>query len=293
MEPRRYGPFTYSAIIDRPPLRWPNGARVAIWVIPNIEFYPFDTPYYMGLPGAKPIAPNVLEWSRRDYGNRVGVFRMMDMLAERGIRATVALNSDICIQHPRIIELSNELAWELMGHGLTNTELLSDLPPGKEHKVIAETLSVIEKASGKRPVGWLGPGLTQTWNTLEYLAQEGVRYVADFVNDDQPYPFDIGEPPLISIPYTIDLNDTQVMNRRNYSAEAFGDLIRSQFDVLYEEGAQSGRVIAIALHPWISGFPHTKRPLGQALDYIKGHDGAWFATGTEIIDAYLEAAKQA
>ena len=293
MEPRRYGPFTYSAIIDRPPLRWPNNARVAIWVIPNIEFYPFDTPYYMGLPGAKPIAPNVLEWSRRDYGNRVGVFRMMDMLGERGIRATVALNADICIQHPRIIERSNALGWELMGHGLTNTQLLSDLPPGEERKVIAETLSIIEKVSGKRPVGWLGPGLTQTWNTLDYLAQEGVRYVADFVNDDQPYPFDIGEPPLISIPYTIDLNDTQVMNRRNYSAEAFGDLIRSQFDALYEEGAASGRVMAIALHPWISGYPHAKRALGQALDYIKGHDGAWFATGTEIIDAYLQAAKPA
>jgi allantoinase len=291
MEPRRYGPFPYSPIIDRPPLRWPNGARLAVWVIPNVEFYPLNVAYHLNLPGAKPMEPNILEWSRRDYGNRVGVYRMMDMLGQRKIRATVALNSDICIEHPRIIEKAVELEWELMGHGDSNVNLLSALAPDRERALIAMTLSTIEKATGRRPVGWLGPGLTETWNTLELLSAEGVRYVADFVNDDQPYAMDVGQPPMVSIPYTIELNDTQAINRRNQTAEAFGDLIRSQFEVLYQEGQHSGRVMAIALHPWISGVPHAVNALGRTLDFLAGHQGVWFATGTEIVKAFLEATR--
>jgi allantoinase len=291
MEPRRYGPFPYSPIIDRPPLRWPNGARLAVWVIPNVEFYPLNIAYHLNLPGSKPMEPNILEWSRRDYGNRVGVYRMMDMLGQRKIRATVALNSDICIEHPRIIEKAVELEWELMGHGDSNVNLLSALAPDRERALIAMTLSTIEKATGRRPVGWLGPGLTETWNTLELLSAEGVRYVADFVNDDQPYAMDVGQPPMVSIPYTIELNDTQAINRRNQTAEAFGDLIRSQFEVLYQEGQHSGRVMAIALHPWISGVPHAVNALGRTLDFLAGHQGVWFATGTEIVKAFLEATR--
>jgi len=237
------------------------------------------------------MEPNILEWSRRDYGNRVGVYRMMDMLGQRKIRATVALNSDICIEHPRIIEKAVELEWELMGHGDSNVNLLSALAPDRERALIAMTLSTIEKATGRRPLGWLGPGLTETWNTLELLSAEGVRYVADFVNDDQPYAMDVGQPPMVSIPYTIELNDTQAINRRNQTAEAFGDLIRSQFEVLYQEGQHSGRVMAIALHPWISGVPHAVNALGRTLDFLSGHQGVWFATGTEIVKAFLEATR--
>jgi peptidoglycan/xylan/chitin deacetylase (PgdA/CDA1 family) len=216
---------------------------------------------------------------------------MMDMLGQRNIRATVALNSDICIEHPRIIEKATELEWELMGHCDSNVNLLSDVPPDKERTLITRTLSTIEKATGRRPAGWLGAGLTETWNTLEHLAAEGVRYVADFCNDDQPYAIDVGQPPLVSIPYTIELNDTQAMNRRNQTAEEFGDLIRSQFEVLYNEGTDSGRVMAIALHPWISGVPHAVGALGQTLDFLADHDGVWFATGTEIINAFLQATR--
>jgi len=293
MEPKRYGPFPYSPIIDRPPLRWPNGARLAVWVVPNIEFYPLNVDYQLNIPGGKAIQPNILEWSRRDYGNRVGVYRLMAMLAERRIRATVALNSDICREHPRIIEKCAELDWELMGHGESNVVLLSGIPAEEERCIIDATLATIEQATGHRPAGWLGAGLTETWNTLEQLSAAGIRYVADFVNDDQPYVMDVGQPPMVSIPYTIELNDTQSINRRNQSGEAFGELIRSQFEVLYEEGAESGRVMAIALHPWISGVPHNVRALGRTLDFIAGHEDVWFATGTEIVAAFLQATRQA
>jgi allantoinase len=292
MEPTRYGPFAYSPIIDRPAWKWPNGAQLAVWVIPNIEFYPLNVDYHLGIPGGKAIQPNILEWSRRDYGNRVGVYRLMDVLGERQIRATVALNSDICNDHPRIIEKCVELKWELMGHCDSNINLLSDIPVETEGRIITNTLSTIEKVSGKRPVGWLGAGLTETWNTLELLSAQGVRYVADFVNDDQPYLMKVGRPPLVSIPYTIELNDTQQINRRNLSGVAFGDLIRDQFEVLYQEGASSARVMAIALHPWISGVPHTVRALGRTLDLLASHKGVWFATGSEIVDAFLQATQR-
>lgn len=287
MPPRNYGPFPYSPIIDRPPLKWPNGKRLAVWIIPNIEYFPMDAE----ITGELPHRPNVMAWARRDYGNRIGVYRIMETMGNRGIRATVALNSDICIEHPRIIEKAMELDWELMGHGESNTRPLHKIPADKEREVIARTLSTIEKISGKRPQGWLGSGLNETWSTLDHLAAEGARYVADWVNDDQPYYMNVGKPPLVSIPYSAELNDTQMINRKNYTPDAFGDMIRRQFEVLYEESAASARVMAICIHPWITGVPHAIPYLGRALDALAKHDGVWFATGSEIVDAYIAQAK--
>ncbi len=283
MEARRYGPFPYSPIIDRPRLQWPNGARVAVWVIPNIEFYPLT-----GLmTNENAIVPNVPAWSRRDYGNRVGVFRLMDVMAKRKIRGTVALNSDVCVEHPRILEAANELGWEMIGHCQNNTQPLHKLPAEEEKQAIANTLDQIKKTTGRRPRGWLGAGLNETWNTLDYLSSEGVQYIADWVNDDQPYLTNIGEPPMVSIPYSLELNDITAIAYNHLTADEFGAMIREQFAVLYEEGGKTGQVMAIALHPYIIGVPHRIRPLTAALDFIAAHEDVWFATGTEIVEAYL------
>jgi len=286
MQPRDYGPFPYSPIIDRPAWNWPNGARLAVWVIPNIEIFPLDRL----VPRENPIVPNVIGWAARDYGNRVAVFRMMDVLHDRGIRATVALNSLVCEKHPRIIQRARELEWELMGHGETNSIGLPAVPPDEEQSVIMRTMDTIEKASGVRPKGWLGPGLAETWNTLEYLSAAGCRYVADWVNDDQPYTMDVGNPPLVSLPYSTQINDATVIALNNQTVEDFAAMIRRQFDTLYAEGKKSARVMAIALHPWMTGVPHAIGPLSRSLDFIRGHDSVWFATGSEILDAYLSAA---
>src|SRR5262249_20808430 len=162
----------------------------------NIEFFPYDEHYPIDIAGEKPIAPNNIAWSQRDYGNRVGVFRLMDILAQRKIRATVALNSDVCVDHPRIIERAISLERELMGQCETNVRPLHKFAGAEQRQVIARTLSTIEKASGRRPSGWLGAGLIETWETLEHLAAEGCRYVGDFANDDQPFEIDVGTPPL-------------------------------------------------------------------------------------------------
>lgn len=265
--------FPYQAIIDRPPVRWPNGARVALWVIPNIEHFHVE----IGNP-----APDIRNHSRRDYGNRVGVWRIMEVLQKHDVRGTVALNAEVGRYYPRIVEEATRLKWELMGHGLTNSVLLSGLDKEKEAGVIAETREVIEQW-GQKMRGWLGPGLAETWNTLDLLREHGVEYVCDWVNDDLPYRMNNG---LYSIPYSIELNDMPLFNMPSISIDEFYRRICETFDVLYEEGAQNGRVMAIALHPFLIGAAHRIRTLDRALSYIAAHGAVWFATGSEIIETY-------
>ena len=292
MEPRRYGPFDYVPVNRRPRILWPGGARLALWVIPNIEFFALDEPLpgdYQQWPQGRGGTPMVREWGQRDYGNRVGVFRVMEVLERHGIRATVALNSDICDEHPQIIEDAVKLGWEFMGHGKGNMHRMNEIPSEAERDTILEVFSRIEAATGTRPVGWLGPGLAETWNTLDYLVEAGCRYVCDWVNDDQPYLMDVGGNRLVYLPYSFDANDSPVIARYKYTPLEFERIIRDQFDVLYGEGTESGRVMAICLHPYIIGQPHRIGALDRALAYIDGFEGVWKATGSQIVEHYLEA----
>ena len=285
MKPTPYGPFDYSPIIDRPPLQWPDGARLALWVIPNIEFFPLSE----RVPGGQaPKAPDVPAWSSRDYGNRVGVFRLMEVLDRYGIRATVALNSQICDHHPAIIEHGEARGWEWMGHNETNSRRLGgDTAPEEERRIIRQTFETIGKAS-RRPKGWLGSGLQESWDTLELLPDEGCEYVCDWVNDDQPYLMTLASGrKLVSVPYSLEINDKRQFDNMLRSAPEFGQMMRDQFDVLYREGEQSGRVMAISLHPYLTGQAHRIGMLDAALEYICSHAGVWKATGSEIASHFL------
>jgi peptidoglycan/xylan/chitin deacetylase (PgdA/CDA1 family) len=265
--------FPFRAIADAPKITWPNGARVAVWVIPNVEHFHLE----IGSP-----APDVRNFSRRDYGNRVGLWRLMEVLTKHKIRGTVALNAEIGIYYPRIMQAMIDLDWELMGHGLTNSKIMSGLEIDAERKLILDTRKVIEDW-GRKMRGWLGPGLTETFNTPDLLKECGVEYVADWVNDDLPYRFNNG---LYSIPYSIELNDMPLFNNPSISIDDFKRRICDSFDVLYAEGATNGRVMGIALHPFLIGAAHRIKYLDEALQYIAGHDKVWFATGDEIIRAY-------
>ena len=265
--------FPFRAIADAPKITWPNGARVAVWVIPNVEHFHLE----IGTP-----APDVRNFSRRDYGNRVGLWRLMEVLTRHKIRGTVALNAEIGIYYPRIMQAMIDLDWELMGHGLTNSKIMSGLEIDAERKLILDTRKVIEDW-GRKMHGWLGPGLTETFNTPDLLKECGVEYVADWVNDDLPYRFNNG---LYSIPYSIELNDMPLFNNPSISIDDFKRRICDSFDVLYAEGATNGRVMGIALHPFLIGAAHRIKYLDEALQYIAGHDKVWFATGDEIIRAY-------
>jgi allantoinase len=288
VKPGPYGPFPYSPITRRPRLTWPNGARVAFWVCPNIEFFSLQDKVPAGSGGTGTPVPDVPTWAARDYGNRVGVFRLMKVLDRYGIRATVALNSNLCAQHPEIMEEGQARKWEWMGHNETNTKRLNEVPPEEERRIVHDTLGTIEKATGTRPRGWLGSGLQETWNTLDVLAAEGAQYVCDWTNDDQPYVMNLeAGRRLVSVPYSHEINDKPAFEKQLRTAEEFGDMIRRQFDVLYEEGAESGRVMCIALHPYLSGVPHRIGALDKALEYVCRHEGVWRTTGSEIATHFL------
>jgi peptidoglycan/xylan/chitin deacetylase (PgdA/CDA1 family) len=227
-------------------------------------------------------------WSIRDYGARVGIYRIMDVLEKYGVRATVALNSNVCGAHPEIMADGMKLGWEFMGHNKTNTVRLNEVPLEEEKQLIHDTLTTIERTTGKKPAGWLGSGLQETWNTLDYLIDEGVVYVGDWINDDQPYRMNVGGKQMVSIPYSGEINDLPVFEHRHHTADEFELMMRRQFDMLYREGATSGRVMGIALHPYIIGVPHRIWALDSALAYMAKHEGVWFATGTEIIEHYLK-----
>jgi allantoinase len=290
MKPAPYGPFPYSAINRRPKFTLPGNARVALWVITNIEFFPLHRP----MPGdanerpkGNDGTPMVRHWAQRDYGNRVGVFRLMELLTKHGIRSTVALNSDVCDHHPEIIEDCMKLEWEMMGHNRTNVERLNEVPLEMERELIKSALDRIQRATGRRPVGWLGSGLQETWNTLDHLTAEGCIYVADWVNDDQPYLMDIGDKKLVSVPYSYEINDTASIVRSRYTPGEFERMICDQFKVLWEEGEHSARVMAICLHPYVIGQPHRIGALARALEHILQFDGVWKATGEEIARHFL------
>jgi peptidoglycan/xylan/chitin deacetylase (PgdA/CDA1 family) len=289
VEPSEYGPFPYVPITQRPKITWPNGARLAVWVIPNIEFFSLKN----GLAGhpfeAKGPAPSVRSWAQRDYGNRVGIWRIMKVLTRYGIRASATVNSDICDHHPQIIAEAVKLGWELLGHNRTNTQRLNTVPPEGERALIRHVLDRIGRESGTRPVGWLGAALAESWNTLEHLIDEKCLYVADWVNDDQPYLITVNGKTIVSVPYSYEINDSPHIYYRFGTADEFERMIKRQFDVLYREGEESGRVMAICLHPFMIGVPHRIDSLDRALEHISKHDGVWFATGSEIARHYLDS----
>ena len=284
MENMRY---EYSPAIARRTIQWPNKARLAVWVIPNIEHFEFDAPA-IDISGAASPIPDVSNYARRDYGNRVGIWRIMEILDRYDIKATAALNSAVCEHYPIIIQEGKKRGWEFMGHGVTNSTRLVKLSEDEERNIIKSVIQTITHTTGKQPEGWLSPGLMETFNTPDILAEQGIRYLCDWCSDDQPYRMKVKKGNLISMPYSLDINDIPAFLRFSKTTEEFYEMIKEQFDVLYEEGAASGRVMAIALHPFVIGQPHRIKCLDKALRYIKRHKDVWFATGSEIAKWYYE-----
>jgi peptidoglycan/xylan/chitin deacetylase (PgdA/CDA1 family) len=282
--PQQHDRFAYSAIIDRPPLRWPDGARVAVWVIPNIEHFLFDGPSSSIIQSTTGFVPDVLNYSWRDYGARVGVWRLMDILEKHGVKGTAALNSDVCLHYPRIIEAGKSLGWERMGHGLNNSIMINGQPDEEERQIIDTVISTITNSTGARPRGWLSPGLTESHRSLDLLAAAGIEYVANWVNDDQPYPMRVASGSMLSLPYSVEINDYTAFLEQGQNGESFGQMICDQFDVLYEDGAATGRVMSICLHPFLIGHPHRSKHLDKALKHIVSRREVWITTGSAIVD---------
>jgi allantoinase len=280
--------YPYRAIVDHKPFKWPGGARVALWVINNIEFFHYGQSGATVNERSAQYDPDVLNHSWRDYGPRVGIWRMIDCFDRLGIPSTVALNADVCEKYPKIIQAGLERGWKWMGHGPTNSMRFAGLSVEAERTIIRDSLNQIESATGKRPSGWLSPGLIETHATLDLLAEHGIRYVADWVADDLPFWLSTKHGKLLSIPYSIEINDMGLVLKQNLTGPEFRDRITDQFDTLYAEAENCGRVMAIALHPFLTGQPYRIRYLQEALDYILSHEGVWVTTGTEIAEYYAK-----
>ena len=279
----------FVPIVGRPKVQWPNGARLAVWVVPNIEAWYEEPMSGVGLVAPPKAAPDIANYTWRDYGLRVGIWRQMEMLERLNIPATVALNSLVCEVYPQVVAAGVKLGWEFMGHGRTNSERLSGISEADERAQIKEVVETISKATGAPVRGWLGPGLTETYITLDVLAENGIDYVADWANDEQPQPLKAASRDLLSMPYSAEINDISHFMTNHASASEFEAVIKTQFDVLYRESASTGKVMCVALHPFITGVPFRAHHLENALTYMREKSDVWFATGSEICDAYKAA----
>lgn len=279
--------FEYSAIARRPPIRLPNQARIAVWIVPNIEHFHYDKPAMSLTPMTAGLKPDVLNYAWRDYGVRVGIWRIMEILERQGYTASAAINSEACVHYPQIVAEGNRLGWEWLAHGENNSSLFTGMPPEIEQQIIHRVLDTIAKCTGQRSRGWLGPALTETDNTLDILADAGIGYVADWCNDEQPYRIKTRKGSIVAMPYTLELGDIPIFLTHGGTGEDFFRIVTDQFDMLYEEGKSNPRILCLALHPFLTGHPFRAKHLERALAYINRHDAVWKTTGRELLDWYL------
>jgi len=280
----------YSPIFQRKPIRLPGNARVAVWVIINVEEWDINAPMartVLSTPQGRAVLPDIPNFGWFDYGLRVGFWRLKGVLDRHGIRATVSLNASVCLSYPEVVAKSLQAGWELMGHGFIQRVINAE---PDERAVIRRTINTIQEFSGVAPRGWMGPGLAETFNTPDILAEEGIEYVCDWCNDDQPYPMKVKSGRLVSIPYTLELNDIPIYAVQQHRSSEIFERARDQFDTLYREGAESARIMAISTHPYITGVPHRIKYFDLIFDYLRQFEGVVFLTGSEILDWYNSVA---
>lgn len=291
-EPGRYD---HRPLFDRPELELPGGARVAVWVASNHEFYEYNPPFGgTRRPWVRP-QPDVLGYSHRDYGNRVGIWRVIDLLESLNIRGSISLNVALTDHHPQTTERCLELGWEFFSHGIYNTRYLFGLTEAEERRVIEDAIETIERRTGRRPYGWLSPALSNNDRTLDLIAEYGFLYTCDLFSDDQPFPVKTDRGNLISIPYSIELNDVIVYAQYQQSPAYYGRMIRRAFDWLVAEAERhdTSYVMCIPLHPYLVGQPHRLEHFADALRYVSQHPAAWLATGEQIARWYLGGGTEA
>jgi allantoinase len=281
-------PFDYSPIARREPISWPGGARIAFYLGVNIEHYHVDAPSTSLFAGTAMLQPDPLNYGWRDYGPRVGVWRLIETLDELGLPASVLLNSDVCTEFPEIVAAGVERDWAWLAHGLHNSTFHTGFEsPEDERVALAEMFDTIERATGSRPKGWLGPALTESFHTPELLGELGGSYILDWCNDDQPFPLTTNSR-MISVPYSIELNDIPLFVNGGFTGPEYRQMIIDWFEQVYRDSADSGRVMTVAIHPFISNQPSRHRYLAEALEHIVGHEGVWVTTSDQIAAHYLE-----
>lgn len=291
--------YDYVPLPQRQPLKWPNGARVALILTFNLETWDLtkdtDKPYYAGgpailpdtLPGNVPDFPN---FSWREYGQRVGIWRLFDLFDELGVPASCTTNAVTFERRKAMTDAVLERGWELLTHNWEQGELLTSFAgdPAKEREIVLRSLEQFEKFTGRKSKGWLSSSLRGTLQTADILAGEGCTFYCDIMNDDQPYLLRTPNGPIVSVPYSNEINDFTFITRKNFTTDHFRDALIDELDVLYEEGGKTGRIMNVGLHPHVSGRAHRVRALREFIEHAKSLPGVWWATREEIAEWYLQ-----
>ena len=279
----------FSAIVDRPALKLPDGLRLIVWPIINLEEWEIERPMarqVLPAPTGVPLLPDLPNWSWHEYGMRVGVWRFFEAFDRIGAKGTLSINAKVVESYPRVAQAALERGWEFMGHSYVQGPIhaLAD-----QRATIHQSLDLLQRFTGKRPVGWLGPGLTQTYETPELLVEAGVQSIGDWVYDDEPTEIHTANGPLVTLPYTVELNDIPMMIVQHHRADELLRRADDQLDRLYQEGETRAKILSLAIHPYITGVPHRIKYLEAFLDHASRRPGVAFWSGEEILAWYRQA----
>ncbi|MBC6428118.1 MAG: polysaccharide deacetylase family protein [Cellvibrionales bacterium] len=292
-DPKLYDYWPYQ---NRPKITWPRGARVAFWVAPNIEYYELDpptNPHRKAWPGPCPFLPG---YSIRDYGNRVGHMRQMQLLDKYGVRGSISLSTALCDHHPEIIAQCKERNWEFFSHGIYNTRYTYGMSEQQERDMIKDSIETIYRHTGQKCAGYLAPALSHSELTLDLFAEvstelfgdEIALYTCDLFHDDQPTPVHLRSGRrFISVPYSLEMNDTIAYAVHKVEPRRYGQMLKDNFDRLYQESEESGTVMCIPTHNYQVSCPHRLKAFEEALEYILGHSEIWVTTGREIATYFM------
>jgi peptidoglycan/xylan/chitin deacetylase (PgdA/CDA1 family) len=276
----------FSAIVDRAPLQVPDGGRMLVWVIVNVEHWSMARAMprtVLSPPMGQPLQPDLPNWAWHEYGMRVGFWRLHDALKNLGIVPTLAINGIVCQSYPRVAQAALDLGWEFMGHGYVQGPMHT---LENQREAIAQTVKAIKAFTGTAPRGWESPGLTETSETIDHLSEAGIEYVADWVFDDQPVWIAAKPRPVLSVPYSVEINDIPMMLLQSHSGAELYERGVAQLERLWQESATIPRVMAISVHPYITGAPHRIAMFEKLLAYAQSKPGVVIRTGLQINDWY-------
>ena len=294
---RRFGMdhqhYDWSPLSTRGILRWPDNARLALSVVvalEHMEWMPpegsFQAANLAGGSAARPF-PDYARISHREYGHRVGIYRVLDVLERHGIRPTIAMDALTASNYPYLVRHCLDRGCEIIGHGISVSRMITgNMSEQEERDYIGESLHALTQATGEAPVGWMGPEYGESERTPSLLGEAGIRYLCDWANDEQPYPLKVPVGNLFALPVMLELDDVMAMAHRKVTIDRYAAMLRESFDEMYNDGTESGRALVLSLHPWLIGQPFRIGVLDEALGHMMRRQGVWAASGAEVVDWY-------
>lgn len=293
---RRYGMdqdfYEWSILFRRPKVKWPNGARVALWITTDLEYFPLDQPSkpFKAPGGMVTPYPDLRHFTTRDYGNRVGIQRIWRVLDKHKIKSSVAMNSAVAERYPYLVKTINARGDEIIAMGVDQGKIhYGGMDDTTEAALVKDSVSTLRRLSGQPVTGWMSPAKSESWKTLKHVKDNGIEYVCDWVADDMPFPLKApdGAGNVWSMPHSSEIADRKIIIDNKHSEDEFVEQIKDQFNALYKEsGKHGGRILSLSLVPYIMGLHYRIKYLDIALGWLMKQKGVWPATGAEILTAF-------